>query len=382
MSASSRDIFGPRSEDALELSPAALEGSLRLLRRDEERGSRRDEWGNWDLPLAVDPGAHRRPEIDLRHAKKGRRSLWPDDRPFALLVTHDIDTLGSGYSWPESLTRAARCGFPQNARTLIGWLRRRVFARPGEWDFASWLAVQKEHGARSTWFVFPDDPRPWERFDCAFRWHHMAKWSTTERVPLRDALVRLEKEGCEVGVHGSYHSATLPPLLAEQRRELSARLGREALSVRQHYLRFDVEATPPLQAAAGFAVDSTLGMNRGFGFRSGTSFPHFLWDHANACPSSVLEVPLVIQDVSLFHHLRLDFAAARDLCREIADDVERVGGCLTVLFHPDGQRDGARFDLHAAVLADAKRRGAWMPTLRELAAWWLRSPLAAASSAS
>jgi hypothetical protein len=160
-------------------------------------------------------------------------------------------------------------------------------------------------------------------------------------------------------------------LLRAQRESLSRFVGREVICGRQHYLRFDPACTPATLDAAGFHVDSSVGMNRWIGFRAGTSFPHFLC--AESRITGVLEIPLVVQDVALFspHALGLDFRGAVAACLRVMDEVERQNGCLTLLFHPDAQHDSRKWDLYGLLLDEAKRRGAWAPVMSELRRVWL-----------
>ena len=129
--------------------------------------------------------------------------------------------------------------------------------------------------------------------------------------------------GFDVGLHGSSASATDARLLSAQRAVLEDAIGGEVQTIRQHWLHWDVRATPAAQAAAGFSADSTLGFNRNVGFRAGTSFPFFLSTPDPFDAVDVLEVPLIAQEAALFgaHALGLDESSAREAVQTLVDRV-------------------------------------------------------------
>ena len=88
-----------------------------------------------------------------------------------------------------------------------------------------------------------------------------------------------------------------------QRQQISAALGKEIFSTRQHCLRYDAAITPQLHFEAGFTADSTQGYNRSTGFRAGTSFPYWAWNHQDSCSIPLLEIPLHVMDSTLFSPL-------------------------------------------------------------------------------
>jgi hypothetical protein len=116
-----------------------------------------------------------------------------------------------------------------------------------------------------------------------------------QRRRVRDVMNEVAQAGFDVGLHGSSASATDARLLSAQREVLEGAIDGEVQTIRQHWLHWDVRATPAAQAAAGFTVDSTLGFNRNVGFRAGTSFPFFLSTLGPFRPVDA-EVPLIVQE--------------------------------------------------------------------------------------
>jgi len=66
--------------------------------------------------------------------------------------------------------------------------------------------------------------------------------------------------------------------LKRQKRALEKALDHEVVSIRQHYLHYDIRITPAVHGEAGFKYDSTLGFNDNAGFRFGTCYPWHFYD--------------------------------------------------------------------------------------------------------
>jgi hypothetical protein len=118
--------------------------------------------------------------------------------------------------------------------------------------------------------------------------------------------------------------------------QVSEIINSNIISNRQHCLHFDIETTPSVISSCGIKVDSSLGFNRSIGFRAGTSYPYFL-TQKDGIKLDLLELPMHIMDSSLFRAdcLALDENLAKKKCLNLINHVERVGGCLTINFHPN-----------------------------------------------
>src|SRR5437868_3322358 len=111
---------------------------------------------------------------------------------------------------------------------------------------------------------------------------------------------QIADRGWDVGLHGASASSLDAGRLYAERQSIEKASGRAATTIRQHNLIFDVRYTPRNQAQAGFRADSTMGSNRGIGFRCGTAFPFPIYDLAADAPLDLLEVPMMIQDCVVF----------------------------------------------------------------------------------
>jgi len=338
-----------------------------FLQRTEERDAPREGRGNfelfhspqfWGAPIFS-------PWIDEQLAPTfSGQVVWPRNRPFAAILSHDVDTLAL-WSRTEHRRRTAMLWDKQplitNLRNLSG-LRHSTSRNE---MFLPWLDEEKKYGFRSTFYVSAGIPASPHERDNSYALedfvHHAGRKRRFMEV-LRDWAA----EGWEIGLHGSICAATTPGLLAAEKAKLETAIGRPVTASRFHNLTFKIETTPTLLHGAGFTSDSTLGSNRMAGFRSGTSYPHRL----EGC--DFLEIPLVLHDGALLRRDNLDLTedAAFNACRLLIDRVRAVRGVITLNWHPNTLLNPGWFRLYGRLLALLAENGAWVATASQIAEWW------------
>jgi peptidoglycan/xylan/chitin deacetylase (PgdA/CDA1 family) len=377
------------------IEPALAESCFYALTRQEELDSSiRDRWGNWDwqfcdaqrrgelyIPWLDKPLVLLRDELERQHPEVAAEPLWPDGKSFALCLTHDLDEVspcGALRTRARSVQLAIRAGqkWPGVIKQAMAFaydslVQRRPPASSSERRYEDWLKPEDKHGFKSTFFFFPSRlgrPHIW---DCTYRFSDKIQ-SKNGKISVAEMLREIDRAGWEVGLHGSYHSATEPGLLKDERRQVEEALGHRIISIRQHYLHYDVGTTPRLQADAGLTADSTQGFNRCVGFRAGTSFPYWCWDHKSGRILRVLEIPQIIMDGALFqpNSLEYDEETAVRHSLQIMEAVERVGGCLTLNWHPNYLNDNKWWNIYKTLLEEAGRRNAWGCSVKQLYKWW------------
>lgn len=367
MRPSARALFGKQLVRLRveEIVPAAIDRVLRT--HESQSDSYRDEWGNWDVQVGQGANQLVSPDFD-RYVIPGT-ATWPGGAPFAVCLTHDLDAIDH-FSWAEYRIRIARAPFVSKVRSLLGFLKNRILLRRAQiWSFEDWLSLERQYGVRATWFVPPEDPHRPSPHDCSYRYDHSVHFEKGSRIPFDQALRQLLQEGHEIGLHGSISAALDADELRRQRKHLSETVRAPINSLRMHYLRFDPESTPRAVADAGFEVDSTIGFNRGVGFRASTSLPHRLTDPRTKEILDVVEVPFQIQEGALFRDwcLGLGMAKAKERTLEIVDAVEVAGGVLGLVYHPHLFTDPSVQEHFRWILEELKRRRAVFLTVTEAA---------------
>jgi hypothetical protein len=256
-----------------------------------------------------------------------RRSYFND---FCFFLSHDVDRIDTytlyelGYKLKEVL------GFVKSQfnrlktiklaiKFFLNWLNF-INKKNPHWDFEYHLETENRLGVRSTFFFLPKGLL-----------HQDAYYSFSEKR-VKKLFKRLEKEHCEIGLHGTVRSAIQQHIFIENLNELK-KCVKDINGNRQHRLLYDVNMTPVFYHKAGLLYDATLGFAEHEGFRNSYCLPFRLYDHKNDRMLNTWEIPLVVMDVSLFMYRKHDFESAMDSIRIILDEVKRFNGIFSLLWH-------------------------------------------------
>lgn len=390
-----REWLGLRTSEPAVVPQLPDRLARRLLRLEELEVQHRDRWDCWEYGFSESyrDGTLLVPEIDEWAAERRAElasttslaPLWPEGRPFAVCLTHDVDLVSDVSTLAQmlrSMQTALAPGGPPRARAMriaappvraARSIRGGISRAPHTDALERSLAIEQKRGVTASYFftVFPGDES--SRFDCTYTTADRCTFRG-RRCRVRDMLRMLAADGFDVGLHGSYPSAVRPGLLAREREQLELATGLDINTTRQHFLHWDVRATPALQESAGLRADSSVGFNRAIGFRAATSLPYRLFDLLAQRPLDVLEVPLVIHDGPLLRDdgLELDLGLARETMQLVIERVASAGGVATLLFHPNNFARSEFVDLYSWAIDYVLDRGGWVTSLRELDRWWRR----------
>jgi hypothetical protein len=166
---------------------------------------------------------------------------------------------------------------------------------------------------------------------------------------IRTAIGCLQKHGVEHGVHPGYQTFGCPQELEAELQILRSVLGRHQLGGRQHYLRW-CPATWIDWENCGLAYDSTVGYADQIGFRAGTCIPYRPWLLSLDREARLLEIPLLVMDVSLLDSMRLPADELLNVVRRLIDKCRVVGGVFTFLCHNTTLRDESFTRTYANIL--------------------------------
>ncbi|MBN1825888.1 MAG: polysaccharide deacetylase family protein [Candidatus Eisenbacteria bacterium] len=347
--------------------------ALFLLSRAEERAGGRDEHDRFrpEESWAVREGLLGEPVTDLlgdairsgieaalaaSAAAALRIHPWPEGERFAVAITHDQDL---AVRWPRRLARHASSSLlgkgPGRAASIRRFARDlREGAVPPTLYSERIRDAEERRGLCSTFFFLAEKK---DRLDVRY---------DVSSPPFRRFLRSLAERGFAVGLHGGLDSYLSAERLARERAVVSEAADREAVGVRQHYLRLRLPETWIAQAEAGFHYDASLGYPDHPGFRAGTCFPFEPPDWERP-----LAIPLLGMDRAL---LRAGVVTPPDW-EEWSGPVRRAGGLASVLFHPyavDPDRGDAGDRAFEGLLdwAASRKGEAWVATLDEAADWW------------
>ncbi len=329
-----------------------------------------------------------RPIVDEAYlAGGGTKPVWPEGKPFAVCLTHDVDAV-SLYSLKQSL-RSRKAQLSNNSSVFqkgksllgIGIDLMRAGVRSEKQDplhcYERWLEAEKEIGADSTFFFWPGLSAVTKRHntDCAYELYDPVVFDNQE-CTVAEMIQEIKRQGWEIGVHPSWYSFDDADELKRQKESLEEALGNEIVSIRQHYLHYDIRVTPAVHAAAGFKYDSTLGFNDNIGFRFGTCYPWHLYDLKAEKELPIMEIPFIVQDGAMLHSnkgMRLDEDTAFNYVKQITEAIEKVSGILTLLWHPHCIIKPDWWNLYLRTLKYLKQKNPWFASVKEVGGWWKKS---------
>lgn len=270
--------------------------------------------------------------------KNGFGTSYPDDKKFAVCLTHDVDFL-------DDMKRVSM----GPGRVMRPFLSKRKSWRSLE-DI---ITIEQENDAKSTFFFMVEDPGN-EDFE----------YSIEE---VGEAICQISDRGWEVGLHGGHDTYLSHAAIINRKKRMEGVLGRMIQGYRNHYLRFKIPDTWAYLSEAGFKYDSTLGYSGCIGFRNGMCHPFMPFDLNRNSKIDIVEIPLHVMDRTILSHMNLDVKSAWDLTQKTIESVEKNHGVLTVVWHNDPKLD-ENMKFYRKLLEFCREKDAWMTSGQEICA--------------
>ena len=272
---------------------------------------------------------------------------WPNNSPFAVWLTHDVDRVKKAWFHVLYYFLQQRRGYH-----LISKLRK----KEPYWNFDVVMNIEGKHKVKSTFFFLNESLR------CSFlkpqEWKLAFGRYDINDEKIKEVIRKLNREGWEIGLHGSYYSYINKDLLFQEKKGLENILMKKINGVRQHYLNISIPMTWKLQHEVGFRYDASFGYTRTIGFREEKYHPFF------PLGNEFMVIPLAIMDTALFEESR-DPDKAWAKCLEIIELAEEKGALLSILWH-NRVFDEKEFPGYALtyekIIIECKNRNAWFGT--------------------
>ncbi|MCK8517541.1 polysaccharide deacetylase family protein [Methanoculleus sp. 7T] len=298
------------------------------------------------------------PRVSKHLVDNGYEIEYPDGKQFAVCLTHDVDEIypPRKHTLLSTLTCFKRLdfgGFKQQTFWKLHGKEKSPY-----WNFQGIMDLEEKYGARSSFYFLATDSDI-RRF----------RYNIED---LEGELGRIVDRGWEVGLHGGYYAYNdLEEILREKER-LEQVLGRRVTGYRNHYLRFCVPDSWEILEKAGFGYDTTLGYPDMVGFRNGMCHPFRPYNLRTDTEVSILEVPMIIMDGTLFDLVR-SYDEAWEMTKRLIDTVADCQGVLTLNWHTNNFNcpfRGSWPRLYENTLEQCYRKGAWMASGNEVLRWW------------
>jgi hypothetical protein len=243
-----------------------------------------------------------------------------DDHAFALCLTHDVDRPFKTY---QSIYYALQ------ERPLYH-LKTALHRKNPYWQFDEIQSIERELGVRSAFYFLNEphlfrgtNPREWFR---PARWvQHIGSYDV-ESPEIADVIRRLDADGWEIGLHGSFDSYRDKERLRYEKQVLENVLGHPIVGGRQHYLHLDVPETWRYHEDIGLQYDASLGSSREVGFQHG-------YEPLRPFGDSFVVFPLTAMETAL-PDPEEDFDSAFETCEDLLLEAAENEAIMTVLWHP------------------------------------------------
>ncbi len=189
------------------------------------------------------------------------------------------------------------------------------------WNFDFLRSLERSHNFRSIFFFLDKGVL-----------HSDAYYSFDEKRMI-DLFNQLQKEGCEIGLHGTVQSISNADKMTSSLNKLRGCSKAPVVGIRQHRLLWNHPDTAIIQKSVGLEYDTTLGFAAHEGFRNSYCGPLKLYDFANDTMIDLWEFPLNVMDVTLFGYRYYSPKAAMEKCIQIMEEVRKFNGVFTLLWH-------------------------------------------------
>lgn len=294
---------------------------------------------------------------------------WLQGTSYAVVLSHDVDFIPNGF--PDIAKQGAKTVLRHLLRqadaadavcAAVGLARAGVQGRDPYGCVPEIIKRERAIGARASFQVAVGHRHP---KDVNYR---------IEDDRIRDYLRAIPAAEFEVCLHGSYRSTENREWYIQEVALLTERLCRP-LGSRQHFLSFDYDSLFSAQEQAGIQYDMSMGFPDRTGPRAGFSFPYFPYCIDEDRPYDVLEISLFLMDVTLRSYMGLKGLAAWNVIKRTLDDLRRIGGCVSVVWHPivfGGARDPGYDRLFWNLVTYVTETGGLATDGRTINAFWRR----------
>lgn len=275
---------------------------------------------------------------------------YPDSKPFAVCLTHDIDKVyDSIIVKGSSAVKNFIHGRFNESFNMIRNIRSKKIPYV---NFEEIMKLEERYNACSSFYFLALDPT--DQY-CSYRIEDF-----------ENEISMIQDWGWEVGLHvGQQGSGDLNELQKEKR-SLEKVTNNSIIGCRNHLLKFIVPDTWELLSQAGFRYDCSLGYADCAGFRNGMCHPFKPYNLKNSKTTEIIEIPLIIMDDTLFDkYMRLDYDKAWGIVQRLVNAVAECHGVITLLWH-NTFLTGNNRKFYEKILKYCAEKDAWMTSGKDI----------------
>lgn len=321
------------NSDIIKIKNDIIGTSFVFLSRIEELNDNHDKFGRYKYSNSI---AERfdiitRPVINeyIEFLKESIQYIDPNcqfkENKFKILLTHDIDTIKK-WTWKHFFKHIIfNFGKVDYLKNYLAFFRTQLNQKSDPYyNFEKIMNISESYGLESTFLFMALEKN---EFDC--------RYSLNEIEAAVDQINSRKKH--KIGIHVSriaYNNLNNASREIDRLEKLTKSKNKYN---RQHYLMFDVRNTWKILEENKIQYDLTLGYPEMPGFKCGICYPFHVFDIVNKKKLNLIEIPLIIMDVSLMDYLKnIDF---EDELNKILKNIKKYDGTLNILWHNDQFED-------------------------------------------
>jgi len=210
------------------------------------------------------------------------------------------------------------------------------------------------------------------KYFMASSYYFLSNYQTLKHQRYAKSLIHsLDGTSFEIGHHISGRSINEKQLSVDfhQFRYLVRKLYGE----RVHMLRFEVNHLFSQLEQNGYCYDNSLLFPEELGYRTGFTYPHYIFDPIEKKQFNVVAIPLNVMDTTLFNgkFLTLSDREAEIEMMAFLDSIIEFGGAISILIHNTFfyLNTATRFIIYDRMLKFFSDRNIRVGTCRELFLW-------------
>lgn len=166
-------------------------------------------------------------------------------------------------------------------------------------------------------------------------------------------LIKKMSDYAQIGIHPSYNTNEYPELLHAEIKKLEGVVNKDITQSRQHFLKLNLPATYNNLIEEGITDDYSMGYASLPGFRAGICSPFNFYDIDIELETKLRIHPFMVMDGTLKDYMNLTPSDAIEQIRKLINEVKKVDGTFTSLWHNEP-------------LSDEKRWKGWRKVYEEL----------------
>ena len=293
-----------------------------------------------------------KPIISQKIFETGFRPTYPNNKEFAICLTHDVDMLFlpkkniimqlfiNAIKFKPAIFNDIKILLNKNNNKYVSAINRI-------------LEVEAKYNAKSC-FNFLSLSKQDEDFN----------YNIKDIDSVFDLII---KAGDEFGIHGGHTAFNDKHILFNEKKKLEDKLDLEIIGYRNHYYKFEIPTTWSILSRSGIKYSTSFAYPDIISYRNGMCHPFIPVNKNTNEFIDILEIPSIINDFTLQNYMNLSTKGALDLCKNKIEEIASLNGAVTLLYH---NNELFGIDFYDELLNFCHKNNGWLTSPKELYQWW------------